>query len=104
MVRAPCALRVCWPLQVQNTDSIHWRTAPSDRQRCGFVFAVGAQEARAEPGHDLLELFAGKALVGDDGIALKCDVLEHLSGDDTFGLVAAANAKAIGMPSGAHSR
>src|SRR5215207_10768806 len=29
-----------------------------------FVFAVGAQEPRAPAGHDLLELFAGKALVG----------------------------------------
>jgi hypothetical protein len=29
-VRPPCRSRASWPLQVQNVDSIHWRTGPSD--------------------------------------------------------------------------
>src|SRR5512144_2393519 len=35
-----------------------------------LVGAVGAQEARTEPGHDLLELLAGEALVGEHGVAV----------------------------------
>src|SRR5665648_549359 len=35
----------------------------------GFVFAVGAQEARAQAGHDLFEFFAGEAFVGQHGVA-----------------------------------
>jgi hypothetical protein len=70
----------------------------------GFVAAVGAQEVRAEGGHDLFELFAGEAFVGHDGVAVQVDPLEHLGGDDALGGVGGASSKAIGIPSGAHSR
>ena len=43
-----------------------------------FVFAVGAQEDRAQFAHQRLELLAGEALVGDHGVAIEVHALEHL--------------------------
>jgi hypothetical protein len=70
----------------------------------GFVAAVGVQEVRAEGGHDLFELFAGETFVGHDGVAVQVEPLEHLGGDEALGALAGASSKAIGIPSGAHSR
>src|SRR5215210_1543502 len=38
-----------------------------------LVLSVGAQEDRAELGHQRLELLAGEALVGDHGVAVELD-------------------------------
>jgi hypothetical protein len=72
-------------LQVQKTDSIHWRTGPSDPWAVGFVAAVGAQEVGSQIGHELLELAAGEAFVCHDGVAVQLDALQHLGGDNTLG-------------------
>ncbi len=47
-----------------------------------FASAVGAQQTRAETVDDLFELFAGEALVGENGVAVQRDAPEHLGGDD----------------------
>src|SRR3954462_10508164 len=59
-----------------------------------FVFAVGAQKARAAAGHELLERFAGEAFVGDDGVPGDRDASEQLGGDVTFGEVGGGELKA----------
>src|SRR5215218_4957471 len=43
-----------------------------------LVLAVGAQQAATLGGDVVLELVAGEALVGDDGVALQRDAFEHL--------------------------
>jgi hypothetical protein len=50
-----------------------------------FVFAVGSEEVRAERGHVGLEVGAGEAFVGHDGVVVQVDALQHLGGDDAFG-------------------
>ena len=50
IVRPPWRSSASWPLQVQNVDSIHWRTGPSEPLRRGSFFAVWSQEAGAEAG------------------------------------------------------
>src|SRR3954449_10631239 len=51
----------------------------------GLVLAIRPEEARAECGHVLLEVGAGEAFVGHDGVAVKVDAVEHFSGHDTLG-------------------
>ena len=47
----------------------------------GLVFAVRAHEDRAELVHELFEVAAGEAFVGDHGLAVELDAGEHLGGD-----------------------
>src|SRR4051812_8669887 len=63
-----------------------------------FVFAVGAQEAGAAAGHELLELFAREAFVGDDGVSGDGDASEQLGGNITFGDVGGGELKADRHP------
>ena len=53
-----------WPLQVQNTDSIHWRIRPREPKHGSRPCDRAAQRGPAI-GHRLLELDSRKALVGD---------------------------------------
>src|SRR5215207_1016973 len=52
-----------------------------------LVLAVGAQEAGTEGAHELLELLAGEAFVGQDGVALQLDAGEHFGSNDALGEV-----------------
>src|SRR6185312_5039271 len=53
----------------------------------GFVLAVGADEAAVEVEHELFEVGAGEAFVGQDGAAGWLDAGEQLGGDGAFGRV-----------------
>src|SRR3954454_9366240 len=84
IVRPPWASRVSWPLQVQNTDSIHWRTGPSDPWRRRSSWRSGLRKG-AERGHVGLELGAREAFVAHDGVAIEVDAVEHFGGHDALG-------------------
>src|SRR5437764_10691471 len=51
----------------------------------GFVFAVGAQEAAAEVGHEFFKLLAGEAFVGEHGVAVELDTPHQLTSDLALG-------------------
>src|ERR1700730_5520489 len=46
-----------------------------------LVFSIRSQEPCAVAGHELFELLAGEALVGEHGVTVEIDALEHLRGD-----------------------
>ena len=83
-VRPPWASRVSWPLQVQKTDSIHWRIGAEGAVAEGFVVAVGTQEVGVQAGHERFEFLAGEALVGEHGVAVKVGALGASCGADAF--------------------
>src|SRR6058998_1933297 len=70
-----------------KTDSIHWRTRPSDPNWSGSSLRSGRRELGSAIGHPALELGAGEALVGDDGEAGERDPLEHLARDLSLGSI-----------------
>src|SRR3954447_13814253 len=51
----------------------------------GLVLAIGSEEPRAKGGDVLLEVGAGEAFIGHDGVAMKVDAVEHLGRYDALG-------------------
>ena len=104
MVWAPWRSSESWPLNRVDDRFDPLTDAAEAAEAARFVFAVRAQEDRAELGHQPFELLAGEALVGDHGVTLEVDAFEHLGGDPRSGTLAGASSNAIGIPSLAHSR
>src|SRR5215207_471346 len=69
-----------------------------------FVLAVGSQKAGSAAGHERFELAPGETLVGDHGVALERDPVEHLARDLALRQFALASSNAIGVPSAEQSR
>src|SRR5215213_3558141 len=81
-----CASAVCFEGELAFAGPEHRLDPLADRAlrsvASRFVFAVGAQKAGAHTKHDLLELLAGEALVGEHGVVVKIDAPQHLSSND----------------------
>ena len=74
-VRPPCCSRPSWPLRVWLTDFDPLAHAAEVAVAVGLVLAVRAQQAQRHLLGELLELFAGEALVGQQDLPVADEVV-----------------------------